>query len=153
MSPTELAAVLIDRVGNTYIFACFCVVSIIALWYFGYGSLAFTVGLALIVVVVVVNALKLAIRAKRLDGALVKTKLGAFPSGHAAASASLVVLVPYSATVIEPSVALPLGFFVALIALLVSISRVVVRAHTPSQVLAGAILGIALPIATIFVAA
>ena len=144
---------LIDKVGNTYIFACFCIVAIAALWYVGYGSLAFTVALALFIVVVVVNVLKLTIRAKRLDGALVETKLGAFPSGHAAASASLAVLVPYSASIIEPSAVLPLGIFVGLIALLVSISRVVVRAHTPLQVFAGAILGVALPIVTIFVAA
>lgn len=146
-------SVLIDHVGNTYIFACFCIMAIIALWYFGYGSLAFTVGLALIVVVVVVNALKLIIRTKRLDGALVKTALGAFPSGHAAASASLAVLIPYTASVIEPSVVLPLGLLVALIAITVSISRVVVRAHTPFQVFVGAILGVVLPVATIFIAA
>jgi membrane-associated phospholipid phosphatase len=149
----QRVSVLIDYVCNTYAFALLCVGAVLLLWYLGYDSLAFTVGLALFVVVVVVHILKLTIRAKRLDGALVETRLGAFPSGHAAASASIAVLVPYTASVIEPSAVLPLGFFVALVALLVSISRVVVRAHTPFQVFVGALLGVVLPIATIFVAA
>ncbi len=67
-----------------------------------------------------------------------------FPSGHATASAAFFVAVIYLAEASPPAWRCPLRVAAAVVMLLVAVARILLRAHWPSDALAGMCLGTAL---------
>ena len=101
----------------------------------------------------VVGVLKLVCRVERRKDALVKlnSKKRAFPSGHAASSALIAIIVPYtlSNTLTLTMVGVTAGVL-AIGAVLVSASRLTLKVHTRFQIAVGLAIGIAGPLLCIY---
>ena len=111
------------------------------LWAFGnpaYQDLTVRLIVAIVVLAVLVMVTKFTIRRSRPEGdwgtVYRKTDPHSFPSGHAARAALIATL----ALLWSP---LAIGLTLALWAFLVSLARIAMGVHYPSDVLAGALLG------------
>jgi undecaprenyl-diphosphatase len=104
---------------------------------------AAALGLGGVCTFALVHLLKAGIDRPRPTAALVHTTLASFPSGHAAYSVGYVAIAFVLATQIRRRRALALGSLAALLALIVGFTRVYLRAHYVTDVLAGWALGVA----------
>ena len=112
------------------------------LWIFGSPAckdLSLRFIAAILILAVLVMTIKFTIRRKRPEGdwgtIYRKTDPHSFPSGHAARAAMIATLALFCCP-------LPVGLALTLWALLVSLARIAMGVHYPSDVLAGAILGV-----------
>lgn len=137
----------IHSIFTTPVFYVFSGSMIFSLFFLGQKAEAKIFLISLTIMTVLVMALKLATRVPRPLGHIVKEKGYSFPSGHAAASAFLAVLMPFSFFNLLGAGALyslTLGFL--FLALLISTSRLVLRVHTPLQVGVGVCIGAFVPL-------
>ena len=118
------------------------------LWAFGnpaYQDLTVRLIVAIVVLAVLVMVTKFTIRRSRPEGdwgtVYRKTDPHSFPSGHAARAALIATL----ALLWSP---IAIGLMLALWAFLVSLARIAMGVHYPSDVLAGALLGLIFGVAT-----
>lgn len=119
----------------------------VVLWLLGNQEEALYFSVSLLVTFGIVGALKIILRVPRPKNPMVKTYGYAFPSGHAAASAFLVVGLYYlSKALFNTAVAHWIVVIMLAITLIVSISRVYLHAHTTLQVLVGALIGFVVPL-------
>ena len=112
------------------------------LWAFGnpaYQDLTVRFIVAILVLAVLVMTTKFTIRRSRPEGdwgaVYRKTDPHSFPSGHAARAALIAMLALFCCP-------LPVGLALTLWALLVSLARIAMGVHYPSDILAGALLGL-----------
>ena len=112
------------------------------LWAFGnpaYQDLTIRFIAAILVLAVLVMTIKFTIRRSRPEGdwgaVYRKTDPHSFPSGHAARAAMIAILALLWCPI-------AIGLALTLWALLVSLARIAMGVHYPSDVLAGAILGV-----------
>jgi undecaprenyl-diphosphatase len=109
---------------------------------------------ALIATTAAVWAMKLIFAVPRPEDALVVLTSYAFPSGHAASGAFLAIMLSWlygKEKKLTPLRALMMFNFVLLGSLL-GYSRLLIGVHTPSQILAGFLLGAAIPLFVIWIA-
>ena len=112
------------------------------------GALIFLISLAILLVTV--GALKLITRIKRPPDALRRATWGAFPSGHAASTAFIAIMVPYTlAESFQWEYVVAIAAVLSLIAVIVALSRMVLHVHTTFQVAVGLALGIGIPLTCI----
>lgn len=144
-------ALFINAITPVHFLICAAVYAI-ALQYVGLdeqvpifiGTLCVTLG--------IVAFIKLTYPVPRRKDALVH--LGnnrAFPSGHAASSALVSIIVPY--TLAQTLSLATVGILAALFAfgaVVVAASRLTLRVHTATQVVVGLVLGVLLPLACIY---
>lgn len=117
------------------------------LFFAQYRGLALYFVLALGAVLGTVGVLKLVTKVARPKNTLVPyTDTYAFPSGHAAVAAFTAVAVPLTAPTSTPVVWAVFGA----VASFVAYSRYYLRAHTALQVVAGALLGVSIPLAVAY---
>jgi undecaprenyl-diphosphatase len=112
------------------------------LWAFGnpaYQDLTIRFIAAIVVLAVLVMSIKFTIRRSRPEGdwgaVYRKTDPHSFPSGHAARAAMIAMLALLWCPIV-------IGLALAFWALLVSLARIAMGVHYPSDVLAGALLGL-----------
>ena len=112
------------------------------LWAFGnpaYQDLTIRIITAIVVLAVLVMSIKFTIRRSRPEGdwgtVYRKTDPHSFPSGHAARAALIAMLALFWCPI-------AIGLALTLWALLVSLARIAMGVHYPSDVLAGAVLGL-----------
>jgi undecaprenyl-diphosphatase len=124
-------------------FVCATVYALL-LYFTGYQDEALYFVLTMLVTIGSVGALKVITQVERPKNSLVPQKYSrhAFPSGHAGAAWFTAVALPLTA----PGTSLVLWIFCALCALVVSHSRLVLKVHTPLQVLVGALIGMTIPL-------
>ena len=122
----------------------FWLVGLVVLWFFGlenWKELALTLIVSILVTAVLVMAIKFTVRRRRPEGEwgeiYRKTDPHSFPSGHAARAAMLATL----AVGLAPNW---LGLLLAVWAPLVILARVAMGVHYLSDVIAGALLGVAM---------
>lgn len=89
------------------------------------------------------NFLKEALRVARPDGALIEVTGYAFPSGHAAGSAFLALVVAYLARRFQNPMRYVVLATAVFAALAIGASRIAYQVHTPLQVAAGFVVGAA----------
>ncbi len=146
MTPIQTFALGIHRVFTTFVFVIFSFVFVCGLVYEHHAAEAALYAVSGAVLMGIVQALKLMTRVARPDGRLVTPAGHAFPSGHAAASTFLAVMVPtlMSSVAGQSLTLLTLIIFVTLAAL-ICWSRLAIKVHTPLQVAAGMLLGFLIP--------
>lgn len=112
------------------------------LWAFGnpaYQDLTIRFIAAIVILAVLVMSIKFTIRRRRPEGdwgtVYRKTDPHSFPSGHAARAALIAMLALFWCPI-------AIGLALTLWALLVSLARIAMGVHYPSDVLAGAVLGL-----------
>lgn len=130
-------AVLLAHSGDSW----FWLIGLGLLWWFGteyWNRLALIMVIGIVVTAVVVMTIKFTVKRRRPQGEWGKiyrsTDPHSFPSGHAARSAMLAVL----ALGLGP---LWLGISLIIWAPLVSLARIILGVHYPSDVIAGMVLG------------
>lgn len=125
-----------------------CALAYAALLFFShYYALALYFVLSFGAVLGTVGALKLTTRVARPQSSLIAgMSTYAFPSGHAAVAAFTAVAVPLTAPASTPAVWAVFGA----VASFVAYSRYYLRAHTALQVVAGALLGVSIPLAVAY---
>lgn len=107
----------------------------------------------MIVVFIAVGVLKLTTRVPRRSDALVAMNNAnrAFPSGHAASSAFVAMMVPYTlSTVLSIGAIAVLAALLAFASVTVAASRLTLRVHTVTQVAVGLAIGMVLPLVSIY---
>jgi membrane-associated phospholipid phosphatase len=116
----------------------------------GYSYQALVFFSTMVVVLGTVGALKILTSVERPADCRVVMKRSnrAFPSGHVAAAAHIAAMVPYT----FPYPAAPLPFWLVVLVLVVftlvvALSRLTLRVHTLTQVLAGLLIGVGVPLA------
>ena len=99
-----------------------------------------------------VGFLKLTTRVERRPDCMVKLPHHnrAFPSGHSAAAAFVGTMVPYTIPFYSPVVLYIFSALLGLFVLTVALSRLALRAHTLFQVIAGIVIGVAVPLLAIY---
>ncbi len=146
------AALRVDRVGSVTVFWIFSVVILSTLFLAGAREEAVLFLVSLIANSLIVALLKITLRIPRPEGRHINPSGHAFPSGHAASATFLAIMVPY---VLDPLVssgtARAIQAALVLIAAVVAVSRVVLRAHTTLQVAAGIMLGVLIPLEIILI--
>lgn len=109
---------------------------------------------ALFATTLCVEIIKLSFAVPRPQDALIVLSTYAFPSGHAASSAFLAtsLLWLYKSTAKNASLVstLLVGSILLGFALLIAYSRILIGVHTPLQVVTGFCIGVAIPLAVIF---
>lgn len=143
-------ALKVHALFTTPVFYIFCCGAIVALFFLGKTFEAEVFLTSLILMSVIVVGLKVITHVPRPVGRIVEEKGYAFPSGHSAASAFLAVMMPYSfaSAVNLPSlVVISLGFL--LLAVVIVLSRLILKVHTPLQVVAGVLIGALVPLVLI----
>lgn len=140
------AAHFLNRYGTTRAFILLSIVAPLLLLLSGDQRNAYFVALSAASVGGVVFALKRVARIGRPHDAHIYVHSSSFPSGHAAASWALATvvygLVPYDTTIGLITIAA-----VVILAVLISISRIVLKVHRVHEVLIGTLIGIVLPLA------
>ncbi len=117
-----------------------------------YSALVFF--FTLVAVVGTVGILKIVTRVKRRPDCLIELDYPdrAFPSGHVACIAFLATMVPYTAVEVAPFLNMyALGTLGMACTLIVALSRLALKAHTLTQVVAGLLIGTFVPILMIIV--
>ena len=113
-----------------------------------YDALIFSCSACALVVIVAI--LKILTNVARPKERLLELGWAAFPSGHAAGSMFLTVLIPYYALQIN----FTLGMFLLLLGVVltaaISAGRLVIRVHTKVQVIAGLLTGVLVSTWTIY---
>jgi len=96
----------------------------------------------------IVGVLKIVTRVKRRPDSLISfaNKNRAFPSGHVASIAFAATMVPYTAIEVAPLNMYALGALGLFCTIVVALSRLALKAHTLTQVLAGLLIGVFVPI-------
>lgn len=116
-----------------------------------YGSLVFF--FSMVGTLGVIGVLKLVTRVERPTNCLVplENTHRAFPSGHTGAMAFVATMMPYTFPLIVPhSAVTALGVALFALVAVVGLSRLALRAHTLTQVIAGAVVGITVPLLMIY---
>jgi membrane-associated phospholipid phosphatase len=96
----------------------------------------------------IVGVLKIVTRVKRRPDCLIplEYKNRAFPSGHVASIAFAATMVPYTAIEVAPLDMYALGVLGLFCTVVVALSRLALKAHTLTQVVAGLLIGTFVPI-------
>jgi membrane-associated phospholipid phosphatase len=115
------------------------------------GALIFLISLAILLCTV--GALKLITRVKRPPDAMRRATWAAFPSGHAASTAFIAIMVPYTlAESFQWEYVIAISAGLSVITVVVALSRMVLHVHTTFQVIVGLALGIGIPLTCIIFA-
>lgn len=145
-------AFFVHAIGTTIIFCIFSavVVALLTLSSHYREALLFSVSFTVMLLVVVV--LKHITHVERPKERLVDEPGGSFPSGHAAATAFLAIMMPFLAShVLNEKYVLGVTIFFLALTLLVSASRLLLRVHTMYQIAVGLIIGALVPMMTIVI--
>ncbi len=141
----------IHALGTVAVFYIFSLVVTGALCIFGKQKEAEIFFVALVLMTVVVQGLKMIYNTPRPEERLIHPRGGAFPSGHAAATSFLVVTMSYlTFRLLNTFDTLLVGVVFILLAAIISLSRIVLKVHTSVQVVAGLTIGALVPLAVIF---
>jgi len=139
--PLDFAMLLFTFVGISYVVVLIC----IPLWLRGRKDAAFDVVILVILATLAAEALKLIVDRSRpsleLDNVrtIVSASGPSFPSAHATRAFAVACLI----CIVEPR---KYGLTALLFALFISVSRVYLGVHWPTDVLAGAVLGVVIAI-------
>lgn len=130
------------------LFFLYCTVYTLVLFTLGNGVNSILLIVSLLGAYAVVYILKVTIRVQRRKDARIKLDHTdrAFPSGHAAAVAFLIPALTYTAPWGMPIATLVVT---SVLACIVILSRLSLRAHTLGQVFTGAVIGILIPLTLI----
>lgn len=132
-----------------YFFTCAALITL-GLLVFGFFEDALLFVLAFVVTFGLVGILKLIFHTPRPAHPKVPTWGSAFPSGHAAGGTFFAVMLSYYAfRAFETDTALFVGIVLVVLAALVAVSRVFLRAHTAFQVAIGVLIGLLVPLTLI----
>lgn len=139
--------IFVHSIFTTPVFYVFSGSMVFSLFFLGQRIEAEIFLISITIMTILVMALKLATRVPRPERHIVKEKGYSFPSGHAAASAFLAVIMPFSffnLLNVRALYSIVLGFL--FLAVLISVSRLVLRVHTPLQVGVGVCIGAFVPL-------
>lgn len=139
-------ACTVDRIGTPKRFFVASLLIGLSTYLLGYEEIATRFFIALVLTTGLVGLLKILFRVKRPKDATFVLHSFSFPSGHAAGVVFLGASLMY---IVAEIAGVPQAFAVGAATLpfifLVAWSRVALRVHTTFQVLAGALIGIAIP--------
>lgn len=138
----------VSRLGSTELTIAFAAVASLLIWK-RCRPLAVLYPTAVIAGLTINVILKVSIDRSRPPGALTNTALGSFPSGHTIQSVIALGMLPpvvYALTG-RRSLALVTTALTAIAAIAVGVSRIVLVAHWPSDVVGGALVGLLLLVA------
>lgn len=107
----------------------------------------------MVLVLGVVAVIKLATKVRRPDDCLVELEHNdrAFPSGHVASAAFVATMVTHTFPHLSTVEQYLLGALLFVLAVVVALSRLALRAHTVTQVFVGFLIGILIPLTVITV--
>ncbi len=141
----DVLMVFFTTLGLTYLLALL----VIPLWWRGHKDAAFDLLVLLLVVMVVTEAIKYVVNAARPcdvlsdvhpPGACAAEVDPAFPSGHTSRAFAVAVLLAYR-------LRWKIGGIAFIVAFLIGLSRIYLGVHWPSDVLGGAVVGVAMALA------
>lgn len=138
-------ALWINYIGTLTVF--WLLSALLALWLYFTGSTheAFEFSVALIATTGLVGLLKLITKIPRPRGALVTAPFGSFPSGHTASVVFLATTAPVVLATHIGEYSSTLHAVLWVVACIVAASRLILKVHTPLQVIVGALIGYLVP--------
>lgn len=146
-------AITIHDYTHSIVFACLCVLIAGLLFYSNKRYSAVIFFISFVVTAGFVVILKQVLAVPRPEEALIEIIGYALPSNHAALSvflATSLTWVLFTDTKFTKTAASSLSALLFLLALVITLSRLTLHVHTPFQVIVGALLGITIPLLTIF---
>lgn len=146
MKYLEKISLLIHKVTKPKYFLLFCLLITFVFSYYGFNREATLFISSSITTLLIVIILKKITDTKRPSDAKVKDINTGFPSGHSAVAMCLAIIFSHFLQEFEIRNADLLSDLLIVLAILVGISRLILRVHTFLQVIAGLLIGALIPL-------
>ncbi|TAJ15857.1 phosphatase PAP2 family protein [Patescibacteria group bacterium] len=152
LSVFRKAAFFVHAIGTTMVFCVFSAGVVLLLMLSSHYREAIIFFVSFSVMFLVVVILKNVTHVERPKERLVNEVGGSFPSGHAAATAFLAIMMPFLASqIFGERYVLGITLLFLTLASIVSASRLLLRVHTMYQIAAGLMIGALVPMIVIII--